>query len=90
MSDKKPGSFVQKLVLVLMCLAIAGLGAWMIVDPSGFLTGADANTGSAKAKFLKTVFNFATDSIGVRPTGAILAGIGLSVMWLVMRPSTRG
>jgi hypothetical protein len=86
MAENRSGSFVSKLVLVLIALGIAALGAWMIVDPSGFMEGADASTGSSKARFLKTALNFAIDSIGVRPTGGVLAAVGLGVMWLALRP----
>jgi hypothetical protein len=87
MADGKSSSaFLSKLVLVVICLAVAGLGTWMIIDPTGFADPAATGI-QAKAKFLKDALSFATEKVGVRSTGAILAAIGLAAMWLVMRPS---
>lgn len=95
MADAKSGgAFLAKLIAVLICLGFAALGTWMIIDPVGFAEGFASSTTatdtSTKARVLKQAgqaMSLATDNIGVRPTGAILAALGLGAIWLVMRPN---
>ncbi len=93
MADTRSGgAFLAKFIAVIICLGIAALGTWMIIDPIGFaegITTADTDT-STKARVLKQAgqaMSLATERIGVRPTGAILAALGLGAIWLVMRPN---
>jgi hypothetical protein len=69
---------MQKLGTVLFCLTLIGAGGAMAVAPWAF------DFGSGAHGVLKGLFKTISESIGVRPLGGILVGVGSLWMLLTM------
>lgn len=75
---------MQKFGAVLFCLLILGLGAYMAIDPSAF--NFDQMRTSGRNGLFKSAFKFIGESIGARPFGGILAGVGGLGLLVMARP----
>lgn len=89
MSDRKGRSQVGTFVAALLCLAVAALGVWMLVDSSGFMAGVDAESGRAKARLFKYSVGFLVNNLGATGTGWVLGAVGVLGLILVLRQKSK-
>lgn len=86
MADTKGNAWAGKLVAALICLGATGLGVWMLMDPQGFLSGMDAESGRGKGKGIKYAVGFLVNNLGTTGTGWLLAAVGVLGGILVLKP----